>query len=115
MGMDRKIERSRKPLMIKLGLVAIFGSGLAFAGYRVLQDSSVATFRVNEDRVTIGTVAEGYFEDFIPQRGTVTPLETVFLDALEGGRIDKVFVEAGAIVAEGEPLLQFSNSNLQLN
>ncbi len=58
--------------MIKVALFAIFGSGLAFAGYRVLQDSSVATFRVGADRVTIGTVTEGYFEDFIPQRGTVT-------------------------------------------
>ena len=115
MGMDRRIERSRKPLMIKVGLLAIFGSGLAFAGYRVLQDSSVATFRVAEERVTVGEVSLGYFEDFIPQRGTVTPLRTVFLDAIDGGRIDKVFVEAGAIVTEGEPLLQFSNSNLQLN
>jgi HlyD family secretion protein len=115
MGMDRKIEKSLKPLMIKVGLIAIFGSGLAFAGYRVLQDSSVATFRVAEDRVTIGEVAEGYFEDFIPQRGTVTPLQTVFLDATEGGRVEKLFVEAGAIVEEGQPLLQFTNSNLQLN
>jgi HlyD family secretion protein len=115
MGMDRKIEKSRKPLLIKLALVAVFGSGLAFAGYRVLQDSSVATFRVAQDRVTIAEVTEGYFEDFIPQRGTVTPLQTVFLDAIEGGRVDKIFVETGAIVEEGQPLLQFSNSDLQLS
>ncbi len=115
MGMDRKIEKSRKPLMIKLGLVAVFGSGLAFAGLRVLKDSAIATFRVAEDRVTIGAVAEGYFEDFIPVRGAVTPLQTVFLDATEGGRVEKVFVEAGAIVEAGEPLLQFTNSSLQLS
>ncbi|MGV3591569.1 MAG: efflux RND transporter periplasmic adaptor subunit [Gammaproteobacteria bacterium] len=115
MGMDRRIEKSRKPLLIKLALVAIFGSGLAFAGYRVLQDSSVATFRVAQDRVTIAEVSPGYFEDFIPVRGTVTPLRTVFLDAVEGGRVENVFVEAGAIVEEGQPLLQFSNSDLQLS
>jgi HlyD family secretion protein len=115
MGMDRKIEKSRKPLLIKLAIVAVFGSGLSFAGFRVLKDSSVATFRVAEDRVTIAEVAEGYFEDFIPVRGTVTPLRTVFLDATEGGRVDNIFVETGAIVEEGQPLLQFSNSDLQLS
>jgi HlyD family secretion protein len=115
MGMDRRIERSRKPLLVKLALVAVFGGGLAFAGYRVLQDSSIATFRVAQDRVTIADVRAGYFEDFIPVRGTVTPLRTVFLDAVEGGRVENVFVEAGATVREGQPLLQFSNSDLQLS
>ncbi|HEY0962477.1 MAG TPA: HlyD family efflux transporter periplasmic adaptor subunit [Pseudomonadales bacterium] len=115
MGMDRRIERSRRPLLIKLALVAVFGSGVAFAGYRVLKDSSVATFRVAQERVTIDEVRAGYFEDFIPVRGTVTPLRTVFLDAVEGGRVEKVFVEAGAIVEQGQPLLQFSNSDLQLS
>ena len=46
MGMDRKLAKNRRPLMIKLGLVAVFGSSLAYAGLRMLQDSSVATFRV---------------------------------------------------------------------
>lgn len=108
-------RESRKPLLIKLALVATFGSGLAFAGYRVLQDAALATFRVGQDRVTIAEVRAGYFEDFIPVRGTVTPLRTVFLDAVEGGRVEDVFVEPGAMVREGQPLLQFSNSDLQLS
>lgn len=113
--MDRKIEKNRKAVMIKLALVALLGSGLALGSYRVLQDSSVATFRVSQDRVTTAEVREGVFEDFVPQRGTVMPRRTVFLDAVEGGRIEKIFVEAGAMVEEGQPLMQFSNSDLQLS
>ncbi|MES2625618.1 MAG: HlyD family efflux transporter periplasmic adaptor subunit [Pseudomonadota bacterium] len=115
MGMDRKLAKNRRPLMIKLGLVAVFGSSLAYAGLRMLQDSSVATFRVEKERVTLGTVDQGTFEDFIPVRGTVTPLKSVFLDAVEGGRVEKIFVESGSIVEAGQPLIELSNTALQLD
>jgi HlyD family secretion protein len=115
MGMDRKLAKNRRPLLIKLGLVAVFGSSLAFAGFRMLQDSAVATFRVEKERVTLGTVSYGTFEDFIPVRGSVTPLKSVFLDAIEGGRVEKIFIESGAIVEAGQPLLELSNTALQLD
>lgn len=115
MGMDRKIPKSRKPLLIKLALTLVLGGSLAVVGYQVLQDASVATFRVARDRVTIAMVEPGYFEDFIPVRGSVTPLKTIFLDAVEGGRVEKVFVEGGAFVHAGQPLLELSNTTLQLD
>jgi HlyD family secretion protein len=115
MGMDRKIEKSRRPLLIKLGLFVVLGSGLAVAGYRVLQDSAVATFRVDRERVTIAAVTKGTFEDFIPVRGSVTPLKSVFLDAIEGGRVEKIFVENGALVHAGQEILELSNTALQLD
>lgn len=115
MAMDRKIERSRKPLLIKLGLFVVLAAGLGTAGYGFLQDSAVPTFRVERERVTIGTVAQGTFEDFIPVRGSVTPLKSVFLDAIEGGRVEKIYVENGALVDVGQPILELSNTTLQLD
>jgi HlyD family secretion protein len=115
MGMDRKLAKNRRPLLIKLGVISLLASGLAYGGYQMLQDSSVATFRVEKERVSIGSVAYGTFEDFIPVRGTVTPLKSVFLDAIEGGRVEKIFVESGAIVEAGQPLLELSNTALQLD
>jgi HlyD family secretion protein len=114
MSMDRKLEKSRKPLLIKLGLALVLGSGLAFAGYQVLQDSAISTFRVEKERVTLGAVQAGIFEDFIPVRGTVTPLKSIFLDAVEGGRVEKIFVENGAVVKAGQPIVELSNPTLQL-
>jgi HlyD family secretion protein len=114
MSMDRKIQKSRKPLLIKLALVAVLGSGLAFAGYRALQDSAVSTFRVDKARVSIGAVSHGIFEDFIPVRGTVTPLKSIFLDTEEGGRVEKIFVENGAVVKAGQPIVELRNTSLQL-
>src|SRR3990172_1362296 len=115
MSMDKKIKKSRKPLLIKLGLAAVAVIGFGISAYRVLSDSAVATFRMEKERVTLSTVAYGTFEDFIPVRGSVTPLKTVFLDAMEGGRVEKIFVESGSLVQAGQPILELSNTALQLD
>src|SRR5688572_11772584 len=115
MGMDRKLAKNRRPLLIKLGIISLLASGLAYGGLQMLRDSSVATFRVEKERVTLGSVEYGTFEDFIPVRGSVTPLKSVFLDAIEGGRVENIFVESGAIVEVGQPLLELSNTSLQLD
>jgi HlyD family secretion protein len=67
------------------------------------------------DRVTISTVEKGRFDDFLPLRARVTPLVSVYLDAVEGGRVEQVLVEDGAMVQKGQLLAVLSNSDLQLN
>lgn len=115
MGMDKKIERSRTPLIIKsvVGLLAL--GVLGWFGKGVLDDSSIPTFRVDRSKLSISAVQPGTFEDFIPVRGTVTPLTSVFLDAVEGGRVEKIHVRNGALVEAGQPLLELSNATLQLD
>jgi HlyD family secretion protein len=115
MGMDRKIQKSRKPLLIKIGVATVLGLTLAWFARGALTDASIPTFRVERERVSIGAVTAGSFEDFIPVRGTVTPLTSVFLDAVEGGRVEKIFVKNGSHVHAGQPLVELSNTTLQLD
>jgi HlyD family secretion protein len=70
---------------------------------------------VGADHVTISTVTRGTFDDFIPLRARVTPLLTVYIDAVEGGRVEKMLVEDGATVAQGQPIALLSNAELQLS
>jgi HlyD family secretion protein len=74
----------------------------------------VRTLRLSRSQVTIATVEHGIFHDLIPLRTTVAPRETVYIDAVDGGRVDRVLVEAGDMVQEGQPLLELSNTNLAL-
>ena len=67
------------------------------------------------DRVTVSTVERGRFDDFLPLRARVEPALTVYLDAVEGGRVEKVMVEDGAMVQQGQLLAVLSNSDLQLS
>src|ERR1044072_9377862 len=66
-------------------------------------------------RLTISTVTQGRFDDFLPLRARVEPSVTVFLDAVEGGRVERVLVEDGTVVQHGQMLAVLSNSDLQLN
>ena len=83
-------------------------------GYALLADLGVRKLNVERDRLTISTVELGPFQEYIPVRGTVLPLHTVYLDALERGQVEQVFVEEGASVAEGDPLLRLANPDLEL-
>jgi len=69
---------------------------------------------INSQRITVSAVTVGTFEDFIPLRGRLVPRSTVYLDAIEGGRVDEVLVEDGAIVEAGDLIAVLSNTNLQL-
>ena len=113
-GMDRVVERKRFPKRLKLAI----GGGaaaLVLAGVFAFAPLDANTQTVPADRVTISTVSKGQFEDFLPLRGRVTPLTTVYLDAVEGGRVEKLLVEDGATVQKGQLLAILSNSQLQLD
>lgn len=78
---------------------------------------SAGTSRLNVDaeRMTFGEVRHGTFQEFIPINGVVMPLTTIYLDILEGGRVEERYVEDGAIVKGGDPIIRLSNTNLELN
>ncbi len=112
-GMDRKIEKPRfTPKRIGVGVAVLLLVGLF--GYALLADFGVRKLNVDRERLTISTVEFGPFQEYIPVRGTVLPLHTVYLDALESGQVEQVFVEEGASVAEGDPLLRLANPDLEL-
>lgn len=92
------------------------GAGAAVAGLAVLllRAGAPLTQSVSAERLTVSTVTEGLFEDFIPLRGVAAPLRSVFLDAVEGGRVEQKLVEDGALVEQGQTLAVLSNSQLQL-
>ena len=70
---------------------------------------------VEKERISIHTVAKDVFQENIPVSGIVLPVTTIYLDALEGGRVEEIFVEDGAIMKKGEPILRLSNTDLELS
>jgi HlyD family secretion protein len=47
--------------------------------------------------------------------GTVQPQTSIYLDALEGGRVEEKFVEDGALMKKGQAILRLSNTDLELS
>lgn len=111
--MDKQIEK--KPWWRKQLYVIIGGSlflfwciyFIAFADHR-------SHVKVSEDRLTIATVKNDFFRDYISVNATVEPYKTIYLDAIEGGRVEKILLEEGNMVEEGDPIAELSNTNLIL-
>jgi HlyD family secretion protein len=112
-GMDRRVAKTTPPhRRIAYGAAGLVL--LAFVWWFVGALLGGRTLSVDSQRISVSTVTTGVFEDFIPLRGRLVPSSTVFLDAIEGGRVEEILVEDGAIVEAGELIAVLSNTNLQL-
>ena len=112
-GMDRRVEKqaslTRKAAIAAVGLLVAI-----FAWWFIDTLMSGRSLSINSERITVSDVTVGTFEDFIPLRGRLVPRSTVYLDAIEGGRVEEILVEDGALVESGDLIAVLSNTNLQL-
>jgi len=99
----------------KIGLIAGIAAIVALIVYVVVQTSGGSKLNVQKERVSIHTISKDVFQENIPVNGIVLPITTIYLDALEGGRVEEKFVEDGAMLKKGEPILRLSNTDLELS
>ncbi len=112
--MDRVIKKSkwnRKRILTIAGIVGV----VALAFFSWYLTSGKSKLNVDSERITISEVKNGTFQEFIPVNGVVLPVTTIYLDALEGGRVEEKFVEDGAIMRKDQPILRLSNTDLALS
>ena len=113
-AMDRRIEKkSIGPLKVVGVLVISLVVGVG--GWLLFDRGAQRSLSLNQNQINSAIVETGTFEDFIPIRGRITPKRTVYLDAIEGGRVDRRVVEDGALVEAGDLLVVLSNTTMQLD
>lgn len=113
-GMDKKIEKKSwdvKQLSMVAGVIGL----LAFFIYTFVFFDSRSTLNVERETLNISEVEEGAFQEFIQVSGTVQPIQTIYLDAVEGGVVDEVYKESGEMLKRGDTILTLSNSDLRLS
>ncbi len=112
--MDRVITKrrwSKKKILLIAGAIGIVA--LAYGTYRFATGKQ--KLNVDKDRITISEVKQGAFQETIPVNGVVLPKTTIYLDALEGGRVEEKYVEDGAMMKKDQPILRLSNTDLELS
>jgi HlyD family secretion protein len=114
MGMDRIIEKKKwtTSLILKITGISVFSLFIIYLLF--IRDKQSRLF-IDRAQVTIATVMEDKFQEFIPVDGVVVPKTTFFIDAVQGGFVEKVYVEDGAILKEGDTIMKLSNANLELS
>ena len=112
--MDVPIKKKRfstSRIALLVGSIIIIG----FVIFVILQTSGGSKLNIDKERISINTIKKDAFQENIPVSGIVLPITTIYLDALEGGRIEEKFVEDGAILKKGDPILKLSNTDLELS
>ena len=112
--MDRKIKK-KKFTAKRIILILLAGGFLAFCFYKFVFGDYSTKLNVKRERITISTVHEGPFQEYIPVIGSVIPKKTIYLDAVEGGRIEKRYSEAGSYVKKGQHILTLTNTDMLLD
>lgn len=111
--MDRIIEnkskKRRRILWISVSVVLV---GLVL--YMLFLSDHSSKLNVERDKLTISEVVETEFLDYMTATGNVEPLTTVYLDAVEGGRVEQILIEEGSMVTKGDIILRLTNPDLNL-
>lgn len=86
---------------------------IAVVLYFIFRDTT-SSMTVEKERLTIATVNRGEFNDYIRVIGQVMPNRIIYMDAVEGGRVEERLKEEGAMVKAGDVILRLSNPLLNI-
>lgn len=112
--MDRQIQKK----FWNTQRIAMIGGGALLAVFLVWQFAFAdkrSKLNVEKDKLTVSTVSQGDFDEFIVVTGVVLPLKTIRLDAIVGGYVKEKVVDGGNMVKQGQVILKLENQNLKLN
>lgn len=111
---DRVIAKKKwgkKRILTIAGITAL----VILIGGSYYLTSGKSKLNVDVERITVSEVKSGPFQVTIPVNGIVLPITTIYLDAIEGGRVEEKYVEDGAIMKKDDPILRLSNTDLELS
>lgn len=112
-GMDRKIEKKGiNKKYIWLGIISLI---ILFAFLKIIFGDKSTKLNVNAEKITIKEVIYDKYQDYISVNGVVEPIKTIYLDAIEGGRVEEILIEEGNMVKKGDIIIKLSNNNLMLD
>lgn len=112
--MDTLIEK-RKGRFPRQGWYIVGGAlALGMVCWAMFRDFS-PVLKVERDKVTVESVTRGEFNDYIRVIGHVMPSRIIYIDAVEGGRVEERVVEEGAMVKKGDVILRLSNPLLNIS
>lgn len=111
--MDRVIEKKKwtRNKILTIGLISVFAIFLVYLLF--IRDKSSKLY-TDRNQLTIATVMEDKFQEFIPVDGIVFPKNTFYIDAIQGGVVEAIYAEDGDMVKKSDTLLKLLNTAMEL-
>ncbi len=112
--MDRIIEKKKWTIkkILTILFISIFGFLIIYLLF--FRDKSSRLY-VDRNQLSISEVKFDKFMEFIPVDGVVNPKTIVYIDAVQGGVIENVFMEDGDNIHKGDTILKLLNTQMELN
>ncbi|MBR3937874.1 MAG: HlyD family efflux transporter periplasmic adaptor subunit [Bacteroidaceae bacterium] len=110
--MDVKLPPKKWYVKYRIHIVAgIMAIGLIVMLIKVSTGPKI--IRINSDSVQTATVQSGEFSEYVNAEGTLQPIQTIKVYTREGGFVESVLVQDGALVHKGDTLIILSDPELQ--
>ena len=113
-GMDRKIEKKHRFFSKRTLWISAASLIILFVIYILIFGDKSSKLNVEVEKISIAEIEKNIFQDYIAVIGTVEPFQTIYLDAIEGGRVEEIIREEGSMLKEGDAIMRLSNDNLIL-
>ncbi len=111
--MDRVIKK-KKWTVKKIAGIGGAAAVVLLIVFVVFSTSGRSKLNVDAERMTIAEAKMATFREFIPVTGIVQPVTTIYLDLQEGGRVEEIYAEDGAVLTQGQPILRLANTDLEM-
>lgn len=85
---------------------------LAFSTYVIILALGPRKLKVDADDYRMAEAAEAPFMEYVDVEGLVQPIQTIKLNALESGFVERIVAEEGAMLQVGDTILVLSNPDL---
>lgn len=107
------IPRKPRPWYVKYLYPMLAGIAfLAFATYMIVLSFSPRRLRLDNETCRVADVANAPFREFVDVEGIVQPIQTVQVNALESGFVERIVAEEGTMLQAGDTILILSNPEL---
>ena len=113
-GLDRRVEKPRFTPQ-RIGMIALICLLVAITAWSVIRGMGGSRLTVDRSRLIVSEVEMLPFQEFVSINGSVMPVRTIYLDAVVGGQVDERYVEEGATVTVGQPLVRLTNEQQVLS
>lgn len=104
----RKNNKKKYLTLAVIGIVI-----LSYGAFSIINKKR--SLNVKKQEITIKTVAQDFFEDFLVFQARVEPMNSMLVNIVEGGSVQEIFVSNGDNVTKGQALARLYNPNTELN
>jgi len=111
-SMDRKIEKKFKFFSKKTLWISVVSIIVILVAYNLVFGDKSSKLNVDIEKISIAEITRDVFQDYIAVIGTVEPIQTIYIDAVENGRVEEILLDEGNMLKKGDVILRISNNNL---